>query len=212
MLIDMLMEITLKQGSVSTQPMVIKDAAGDDREIWLTTLAVYDEANRFVCTAVVIRANLGAQTGQEHPLSEEQRQLINYYLTKTGTYRSEENQVIKTYFLEQISLLYSLVQQFSGSGVGERLLQHLNKVAHDNRWEFSFGADKIGIPQEYEGQTLASRLSGLLSEAKTFAGDMISLQIVEHEMRVLDNNLSADMLVYIDKYRLRRAAPSGPLM
>lgn len=208
-LVENLIAETIKYGSLSTRPMVIRDLQGRPKDTWLTSLAVYNDQKNLVCIAMVLRTNLDLQGEEERPLSDEQKMLVNYYLTQAGTYRSEENQVIKTYFLEQIRLLYSLIQQFSGRPMADKLLAYLSQVANGNDWHFTFTGQEIGIPNEYEGQTLAERLSILLQEAKNFAANVINLRIVAQEMRLLDNNLSADNLRYIDKYKLRSIASSA---
>jgi hypothetical protein len=197
---------TLERGSLSTQPLTVQPANGKSKEVWLTSLAVYDEQGQFVSIAIVLRTNFDPQFAPERLLTEHQKMLINFYLTKAGTNRSEETRVIKTYFHEQISLLYSLVQQFSGTSAADRLLAHLNEVAGSRNWQFNFSREKIGIPEEYEGESLAGQVSTLLQEAKRFAGDLTDLKVIEHEMKILDNNLSADTLRHVDKYLLRSAA------
>jgi len=183
-----------------------RDSQGDARTIWLTSVAVYEGPRKLVCIALVLRTNFELQGEEERSLSEEQKMLVNYYLTEAGTYQNEENQVIKTYFLEQIRLLYSLIQQFSGVSVADKLMAYLNQVVGQKDWHFTFTGQEISIPEEYEGETLAKRVSTLLQEAKTFAGNMTDLKVVEREMRILDNNLSVDNLRYLDKYDLRGAA------
>jgi hypothetical protein len=196
---------TIEHGSLSTQPMEIRDARGSSRTIWLTSLAIYDEQRNLMCIALVLRTNFDLQDEQERALTEEQKMLVNYYLTQAGTYRSEENQVIKAYFFEQIRLLYSLIQQFSGVLVADKLMMYLNQVVSQKDWHFTFTGQEISIPEEYEGETLATGLSTLLQEAKTFAGNMTNLKVVEQEMKILDNNLSVDNLRSVDKYGLRSA-------
>lgn len=196
---------TIQHASLSTQPMEIRDARGSLRTIWLTSLAIYDEQRNLMCIAMVLRTNFDLQDEQERSLTEEQKMLVNYYLTQAGTYRSEENQVIKAYFFEQIRLLYSLIQQFSGVLVADKLMLYLNQVVSQKDWHFTFTGEEISIPEEYEGETLATRLSTLLQEAKTFAGNMTNLKVVEQEMKILDNNLSVDNLQFVDKYGLRSA-------
>lgn len=200
-----LIQNTLRNGFLSVRPLIIRDLRGDQREIWITALAIYDDRQQFVCIAVVLRTNLDVPAEDERPLSEEQKLLVQYYLTQTGTYRSEENQVIKTYFLGQLRLLYSLTQQFSGTSVAEKLLTYLSQVASQNGWHFAFTNQQISIPEEYEGEVLAGHLSILLQEAKNFAVNVINLKVVEHEMKILDNNLSTANLGYLDKYGLRNA-------
>jgi len=200
-----LLRKTIQHGSISTQPMDIQDSRGSLRTVWLTSVAVYDDHKNLMCIALVLRTNFDLQDEEERSLSEEQKMLVNYYLTQAGAYRNEETQVIKAYFLEQIRLLYSLIQQFSGVSVAEKLMTYLDQVVRQNDWHFSFTGQEIGIPEEYEGETLAERLSTLLQEAKNFAVNIINLKVVEQEMRILDNNLSTDNLRYLDKYGLRSA-------
>lgn len=199
-----LIKKTLAQGSLSTHPVEMQGPRGKLITVWITSLSVHDDQGQFVCIALVLRANLNLERGEEKPLSQEQQMLVNYYLTQAGTYRNEENQVLKAYILEQIRLLYSLVQQFSGTSVADKLLTYLNQVGNQNGWQFTFSAQEICIPEEYEGEILAGHASILLKEAKTFAVNTINLKIVEQEMMILDSNLSRDNLRYIDKYNLRR--------
>jgi hypothetical protein len=198
--------ITLEQGSLSTQPLTIMDVNGKPIDIWVTSFVISDEDGKFVCIALVLRTTFALKGGQGRPLSIEQKSLIDYYLTKAGTYRSEENLVIKDYFLEQVSLLYSLIQQFSGAIEADKLFEYLARVAGENHWHFTFTGKNIGIPEEYEGQTLADYLSILLQKARIFAGNLTTQKVVEHEIGILDMNLSADNLQYIDKYNLRSTA------
>jgi hypothetical protein len=200
-----LIKTTLKHGSLSMRPMTLQDPRSGEREVWVTALEIDDDRQQFVCIAVILRTNLDMPLEEQRPLSQEQEMLVNYYLTKTGTYQSEENQVIKTYFLEQIRLLYSLTQQFNGISVADKLLAYLNQVASQHDWHFTFTNQQISIPEEYEGDVLAGPLSTLIHEAKNFAGNMIDLKVVEQEMKILDNNLSTASLSYIDKYGLRNA-------
>jgi len=200
---------TTKQGSLSTQPLTIRDVDETSKDIWVTSFVITDEDTKFVCIALVLRTTFALKSGQERPLSIEQKSLIDHYLTKAGTYRSEENLVIKSYFLEQVSLLYSLIQQYSGAKAADKLFEHLAQVASENHLQFTFTGRDIGVPEEYEGQTLADQLSILLQKARNFAANMTNLKVVEREVGLLDKNLSPDNLQYIDKYSLRSIAKSA---
>lgn len=200
---DSLLARMFEQGSLSMLPVTIGNADVDPKDIWLTSFKVNDEQGNFYCIAVVLRANLDLDGAREQPLNQEQQMLVRYYLTQAGTYRGEENRVIKAYFLEQVSLLYALTGQYSGAPAAGRLLAYLNQVAEKNNWPFLFNGREISIPEEYEGQTLAECVSVLLREARDFAANMVNLNVVEHEINALDENLSSENLQYIDKYALR---------
>ncbi len=197
---------TLEQGSLSTQLIKVKDMNGKIKDVWLTSHAVKDEQGNLICFAVVLRTILTAGDGRERALSAEQKQLIDHYLNITGDYRSEENQMIKTYFRGQLGLLFSLIQQFSGSTIANSMLESLSRSSSQNQWQFTFKELNIGIPDEYEGEVLAQRLSTLLAEAKTYAGQATNLRMVEQEMKMLDRQLSPENLQYVDKYQLRSVA------
>lgn len=206
-----LIQKTLQHGALSTQPLEVRDSGGSVKTVWLTSLPVHDDQKQLVCIALVLRTNLNPEEQQERPLTEEQEMLVHYYLTQAGTYRSEENQVIKKFFLERIRLLYSLIQQFSGLSMADRLLLHLDQIAERNNWQFTFTSHEIGIPDEYEGEVLAAQVSTLLRAAKNYAVNMVNLKVVEQELKVLDHSLSRDELRFIDKYSLRSAVLAEPV-
>jgi len=194
---------TVEHGSLSTRPLKVRNSNGSARDTWWTSLAIYDEQHQLDCIALVLRANLAEEARKEPPLKEDQRMLIEYYLSKAGANRIEEDQVIKSYFIEQINLLHSLVEQFSGGKMAKNLLAHLQQAASRNNWYFSLDGQDITIPKEFEGQVLGNFLFALLQEAKKFAVDMTSLKLVEQEMASLDRNMGPEALRDLDKYNLR---------
>ena len=191
-------EETIQRGSLR-----IKSISGEaQREIWWTSFAVNDENHALTCIAVVLRTNL-SEGESNAPLKEDQRNLVEYYLTKTGTQQIDENQVIKTYFLEQMKLLYSLALQFNGEKVADQLFNHMQQAAQQNHWNLIYNERAITIPEEFEGQMLANLLSAALGEARNFTANQINLKLVEQEMKNLDKSLGAETLSYVDKYNLR---------
>jgi hypothetical protein len=194
---------TLAQGSISNRPAVVRDAMGSPRDVWLTLFAIHDAQHQQDSIALVLRTNLNQPGEIEMPLNADQSALADYYLSRAGTYDREENQVIKAYFLEQVNMLYSLVRQFSGVKVAEKLLVRLGELAGRNNWPIAISGQHISIPEEYEGQALVDLFSALLREAKSFASSMTDLKVVEQELKFLDQNLDAQALKYVDKYELR---------
>ncbi len=197
--VENMIKETTDHGSLSAQ--LLKN--GSSRDIWWTSVAISNSENKLNCIVLVFRTNLVPNGEAEIPLTEEQRMLVEHYLKKAGSSQIEENQVIKTYFIEQINLLYSLAQQFNGTKMADNLLMHLQQVTQKNSWQFSYDGHDITIPEEYKGRELAHLLSALLQEAKNFAANTISPKLVEQEMANLDKNLGMDTLRYVDEYNLR---------
>jgi hypothetical protein len=172
----------------------------------LSAYAVRDNDGQFISTAVILRTILLPSDEPERPLTEEQQNHIANFLNRTGDYRSDENETIKRYFLDRLQLLYSLIQQFSGALIADRLFEHLGSISNEKRWQFTFGRLQIAIPEEYEGATLADRVSTLLKAARDYAGEATNLKMVDQEMRLLDRNQSLESAKHIDKHNLRSAA------
>jgi hypothetical protein len=211
MILESIISTTMQQGSVSGQSLKVSASNGESNMVSLSSLLVKNEQGEFVAIALVLQAELAGSLPAT-PLTEQQRMLINYYLDKSGTDHREENQALRSYFLEQISLLLSLVRQFSGTGASRELLTELNRLAADHQWHFDFSEKDISVSGEYEGDTLAGHISTLLGEARNFAGKLTSLGLVEREMSIVVDHLSTDNLRYLGRYALpgiARLAPEG---
>lgn len=205
-----LMEKIKQPGSLSNYPVLVKDASGGLKNAWITSLRVQSQEAHIDSVALVLRADPPAEGERELPLHEDQKMLIDYYLGKSGTSRIEENQALRGYFIEQINLLYSLVEQFSGTRAADNLLDMLCQLAAKNHWPFYCVGRSMVIPEEFEGGSLAEFLQALLRGAAGYAADMTDRRMVEQEMKGLDKSLAAETLGFIDKYRLREAtAPAG---
>lgn len=209
---DLLSRI-LDQKSLMNYPIRIRDTRGEEKYAWLTSLLIVNEEGRRESTALVVRADPPPAGEKEFPLHEDQRMLIDYYLAKSGASRAEEDETIRTYFLGQINLLHSLIQQYSGASIADKMLEHLSQTARLNNWQFSYAAQDIRIPEHIGGESLRDLLLPLLEDAGNYAADVTSQSMVEQEMKSLDKNLETGALSILDKYRFhpvlgRQAAPA----
>ena len=144
----------VERGSLSNYPVRVRGTDGQSKNAWLTSLIMINEEARLDSIALVLRADPPPSGETEIPLHEDQRMLIDYYLEKTGTSRIEENEALRAYFVAQVNLLYSLVKQYSGSKVADRMLDHLSQTARLNDWQFSRNGREISIPDDVGGQAL----------------------------------------------------------
>ncbi len=200
-----LLKKTIEQGALTNHRLTIKDVNGQAREVLLTSLAIRNEENRIDSIALILRMDALPEGETEKPLKQDQKMLIDYYLNKAGTSRVDEKQALRAYFLEQMNLLYSIVEQFSGAKAAENLLLHLHRMARENLWQFSYVGKDIAIPEEFEGQALADLLLALLRAAKRYTANVTELRMVEQEMMSLDKNLGPETRSFIDKYNFHGA-------
>ncbi|HUI90251.1 MAG TPA: hypothetical protein VLX61_16145 [Anaerolineales bacterium] len=197
--VDTLIGETIKQETLRSQPLMNESA----RIIWCTSVAIYDELKTLTCIALVLRTQLDPGDQNDVPLHEDQQMLIDYYLTRTGERQAEEKQAVQTYFLEEMNLLYSLVQQFGGENAADKLLAHLQQIANQNQWNLSFHEHEISIPEEFSGRFLGNLLAAMLRQAEDFASNRINLRLVKQEINDLARRFDKDTLRDIDKYDLR---------
>ncbi len=199
---DLLSRIVQRK-SLSNYAVPVKDSSGAMKMASLTSLVMLDEQSQLDSIALVLRADPPPAGEAEIPLKEDQRMLIDYYLTKTGTSRVEDDQALRAYFLEQINLLHSLIEQYNGPKVADKLLAHLSQAARLNNWQFSHSDQDINIPPDFHGQALSDLLLPLLQEARVFTADVTDRRMMEQELNSLDKNVTPEALLVLDKYGFR---------
>jgi len=96
--VENIVKETTERGSVRAQPLRVTDSNGSPKDIWYTSLAINDEKNRLNCVALVLRANLDLKGEAEIPLKEDQRMLIEHYLTKAGASKQRKTRSSKPIF------------------------------------------------------------------------------------------------------------------
>ena len=201
-------ELTNRIGAetaITNYPLTIVDSEGQHLETWITALSHNSSLQTFNGANIVLQANIvDFELGEEFPsMNDELEAMLKFVLEKTGVQIQQEMQIMKSYFLEIIKLLYALVKQYSGEKVANNLLLHLDKLAQQNSWDIRFSESEIYLTVDFTGQALADCLSKLLVEAKQYASNMTSEQILANEIEVLDKSLSTDALNVITRHQLR---------
>jgi hypothetical protein len=200
-IMDNILEKIAKQGSISNYPLTMGTV--EQNNVLLTALALVSPQNKYDGAGIVLTTDLAVKNGDMPPLNPEQKGLVEYFLEKAGIGISEDTQVLKYYFLEQIRLLYSLTYEFHGQHSADSLLDFIAQKAQENGWKIHIDEQRIFIPEEYEGQVLVASLSKLLGEARSFIAYSVSLSLVDQEMSKFDQSLSDDILKIVDRYGLR---------
>jgi hypothetical protein len=195
----------LAQGSVSNKPLVIKTADGTQKDAWLTAVAIYDHENQFTNLGIVLRTNQPEMAGEEAQPTDEQKGLIDHYLALAGTQTKEEKEILQDYYLELIRLFYSIVRQFSGLKVADGLTELLDQIAEKEGWQVTHVGQEIKISQEYDARTIADAMLVLLREGRRYAVDASSAEIVNEEVRMVDQSINPDAMRSLDKFELRTA-------
>jgi hypothetical protein len=135
--------------------------------------------------------------------TDEQKGLMDHFLILAGTQAKEEKEIMQDYYLELIRLFYSIVRQFSGITVADGLTEHLDQIAEKKGWQVTHVEQEIKISQEYDARTMAEAMLVLLREGRRYAVDASSAEIVDEEVRMVDQNINPDALRSLDKFELR---------
>lgn len=190
--------------AVSNYPLSITDGQGQKKDVWLTALPHDAGSREFSGANIVLLADLdGSGPAKSSPANEEMEMMARFVLEKTGVQVQQDMQILRSYFLEKIRLIYALVNQYSGEKVADNMLQHLSDTARLKSWDVHITNDEVVIPDEFTGQALADCLSKLLLEARQYASNMTSNQTLNNEIDTLDQSLSKDAFTVVTKYKLR---------
>jgi hypothetical protein len=146
--------------------------------------------------------------GEDIQPTNEQKGLIDHFLTVAGTQTKEEKEILQDYYLELIRLFYSIVRQFSGIQVADGLTEHLDQIAEKKGWQVTHVEQEIKISQEYDARTMADAMLVLLQEGRRYAVDASSAEIVNEEVRVVNQSINPDAMRSLDKFELRTAVSS----
>lgn len=198
---DSMAQTLQEGGSVSSRPLNLANSQSPD--VLCTAIALFNPQNQYDGAGIVLQAELLPEEAKAPPLTEEQKNLIESFLRRAGTDTTQDARALKAYFLEQISLIYSLVYEFNGQYVANSLLGFLAQKASDKGWEIQVQGHEISIPAEYEGQTLSASLSQLLQAGRSYGANVVSLALIDQEMGRVDSELRPEILQVIDRYGLR---------
>ena len=191
--LDELMSVVAREKSVRNYPFTLTN--GKTQTVFITALALTDPQNKQTGVGIVLRADLSDRDGVPTPLNQEQNGLVESFLARAGANIREESQALRYYFLEQIRLLFSLVYEFTGGPVANRLLETITEISLQHGWKIDIDQGQITILDEYEGEFLANIVSTLLGEVKASASRLISPSLVSNEMELVDRNLDS----YVEK-------------
>ena len=193
---------TLKEkGSVSNYPLRIGKTGLKD--VLFTAIALFSPQHEYYGAGIVLQADLAEHENNKFPLNEEQKALVESFLKTAGISANQEAQALKTYFLEQIRLIYSIVYEFNGQYVANGLLNFIAQKANEQGWNIQVDGHEISIPAEYDGQALSASLSKLLKAGRMYGANAVSLSFIDEEMAKIDRELKHDVLQIIDRSGVR---------
>lgn len=190
-----------EQGSINNYQLRVTNA--ESKGVSCTAIALFNPQNQYDGAGIVLQAELLAEETKEPPLSEEQELLVESFLKRAGARTNQDARTLKAYFLEQIRLIYSLVYEFNGQYVASGLLSFLAHTAKEEGWDIHVEGDEIFIPADYEEKILSTSLFRLLRAGRLYGGNVVSLSLIDEEMKRIDQEMKPDVLQIIDRHGLR---------
>ena len=188
-----LTDVLSNQGSISHY--ALKMGSPIPRQVYFSAMSMSKATHQIDGVSVVLQAHLEPVDGSPvPPLTKEQEELVESFLKKINSRIDNDVKVLRSYFLEQIRVLHSLVFERNGADIASIFLQRLERKAEENKWRISINNEGIAIPDEYQGEILIKYLSTLLKEAKSYATDVVGLSIVQREMERFDKDLEQNAL------------------
>ncbi len=194
----------LEHGLVDALFFAVKDAEGRSWDVRLSALAVYYEGKSFKGANIVI-ATL-APLGVQDNLSIESQGVVRSILLRTGNPERETRAALSIYFNTQLRMLDDLVRQYGGKTVAQTMRMVINETALKSGWQVrKEGADFIILDQA-DTAALAATMSALLLAARTYAVEMVGLQLVSAEVGRINERMNPGVMNAVDEHSLRLGA------
>ena len=178
---DSLIKILSTQGFVSNKYLESRDSDERIKNARVSGVA-WKEDGKFTGATLVFQTLPAAEDRDEPPLSKDQEKLVEHTLMVSGTQAQEDSQALRTYYFEHVNLLYSLIDQFSGTRIANGLISQINQKAARENWNIVMEEGKVSISDEYGGQDLANILSELLLIAQKYTLNFVGLNVIHEEM------------------------------
>ena len=81
----------------------------------------------------------------------------------------------------------------------------MDQIAEKKGWQVTHVGQEIKISQEYDARTMADAMLVLLQEGRRYAVDASSAEIVDEEIRIVDQSITPDAIRSLNKFELRTA-------
>ena len=174
-----------------------------EREIWLTAVAIFDPDTGFNGANISVSAEIDVPNDALMPQNKELLGMLNYLITAAGSRPKDEIRLIRGYFLDTIQLLSSMLVEFGGVQFKKVLFEKLNLVIARQELPLKMSEEAIIFPEEADEETLARTVCPLIVTAQQFTADLIGEEIVREEIEEYLHRQSDLVLKKLDHYHLR---------
>lgn len=204
--VQRLMDKLLNKGSIYLEPVTITTADRKTREVLLSGLATYDTEKEFTGVNLVFRSDMKAPEGLQLPQSRDLQSITRYVLAESGAEVKERDQALRSYFLETMRLLFSVLYQFGGDGQKDEIIAGINQMIKLKNAQIEVSEDNITISEDYEGEELSRILSDLLENARSRIAKVVGAQVVQEKLDEFEQQVGPSLPSTLDRDRLKRAA------
>ncbi len=204
--VQRLMDKLLNKGSIYLEPLTITTADRKTREVLLSGLATYDTEKEFTGVNFVFRSDMKAPEGLQLPQSRDLQSITRYVLAESGAEVKERDQALRSYFLETMRLLFSVLYQFGGDGQKDEIIAGINQMIKLKNAQIEVSEDNIAISEDYEGEELSRILSDLLENARSRIAKVVGAQVVQEKLDEFEQQVGPSLPSTLDRDRLKQAA------
>jgi hypothetical protein len=199
----------VQRGFVDALEFQVKNAEGNSTDVRLSALAVYGPQKFFEGVNMVISTPLSL--GVEDHLSAESQGMVRSILSKTGDLQRQTRAALSAYFNAQMLMLDNLVHQYGGRTIVQSMRMLINETASKSGWQIHKEGSDFIIDDQPDITVLAGTMSALLAAAKTYAIDMVGIQLVNVKVDSLNAQMRMDVMNAVEKYDLRLGGDKLPV-
>lgn len=184
-------------------PITITSYDNQQREIWVTAVAIFDPQHGFNGANVALSAELDVPKDALMPKNRELLGMLNYLISVAGSRPKDEIRMIRGYFLDTLQLFSSMLAQFGGETFKKVLFEKLTSIIAEKQIPLKISDGAIVFPEEADEENLARAVYPLINAAQQFVSNIIGEEIVREEIEEYLHRQSDLVLQKLDHYHLR---------
>jgi hypothetical protein len=196
----------IDQGSIYREEVPIITMDKKSRTVLLSALASYDTEKAFTGINFVLGADINAPTELQMPQSRDLYAITRNILSESSTQLKEGDQALRTYFLETLRMLFSVLSQFGGEQHRDEIVSELNHNIQQKNLDAEIRDQVITISEDYEGEELSGILSELLQQAQSLVSKFVGEQAVQEKMEEFEQQMMRALPSSLDRNRLKMPA------
>ena len=199
----------IQRGSIYRYEVPVITRQNESRTVFVSALASYDTEKRFTGINFVLGTDVESPAEVHITQSQSLHAIIRHVLSVAGNQTKEKDHALRTYFVEALRVLFSVLSQFGGEQHKGEIIGALNHSLRQKNLDAEIRDQIVTISEDYEGEDLSAILSELLQQARSLVSQYVGEQVVQEKMDEFEEERKRSLPDNLEEARLKTTAALG---